>query len=81
MGNCITSIKEINRIDFSELFSYMNASEELLKLDPSGIYNNMDEESKGYYRGIIEKKSKKTKISEIYIAEKIIELCKRYENS
>lgn len=81
MGNCITSIKDINRVDFSELFSYMNASEELLKLDPSGIYNNMDEESKSYYRSIIEKKSKKTKISEVYIAEKVIELCKRYENS
>lgn len=81
MGNCITSIKDINRIDFSELFSYMNASEEILKLDPAGIYKNMDEETKGYYRKIIEKKSKKTKISEIYIAEKIIELCKRFENA
>lgn len=81
MGNCITSIKSLNRINFSELFSYMNASEELLKMDPAGIYNDMDEETKGYYRGIIEKKSKKTKISEVYIVEKIIELCKRYEGS
>ena len=81
MGNCITSIREINRVDFSELFSYMNASEEILKLDPSGTYNKMDEESKSYYRRIIDEKSKKSKISEIYIAEKIIELCKRYENS
>ncbi len=81
MGNCITSIREINRVDFSELFSYMNASEEILKLDPSGVYNNMDEESKSYYRRIIDEKSKKSRISEIYIAEKIIELCKRYENS
>ena len=65
MGNCITSIKEMNRIDFSELFSYMNASEEILKLDPSGIYPCQDEETKSYYRGLIEKKSRKTKISEI----------------
>ena len=81
MGNCITSIKEINRIDFSELFSYMNASEEILKLDPSGVYENMEEESKSYYRSIIEKISKKSKISEIYIAEKIIELCQKHVNS
>ena len=80
MGNCITSIKEINRIDFSEIFNYMNASEDILKLDPAGIYSKMDEESKCYYRGRIEKKAKKTKISEIYISEKIIELCKKYEN-
>ena len=80
MGNCITSIKEINRIDFSETFSYMNASEEILKLDPAGVYSKMDEESKNYYRGIIEKKSKKTKISEIYIAEKILELANRFKD-
>ncbi len=81
MGNCITSIKEINRIDFSELFSYMNASEDILKLDPSGIYTKMDEESKSYFRQIIERKARKSKISEIYISEKIIELCMRYKNS
>lgn len=81
MGNCITSIKEINRIDFSEIFGYMNASEEILKMDPSGIYRQMDEESKSYYRRAIEKKARKSKISEIYISEKIIELCEKYKNS
>ena len=80
MGNCITSIKEINRIDFIELFNYMNASEDILKLDPSGVYENMDEESKSYYRQIIEKMARKSKISEIYISEKIIDLCKKHEN-
>lgn len=80
MGNCITSIKEINRIDFSEVFGYMNASEEILKQDPSGIYNKMDEESKSYYRRLIEKKARKSKISEIYITEKIIELCMEFKD-
>ena len=70
MGNCITTIKEINRIDFSEVFGNMNASEEILKQDPSGIYSQMDEESKSYYRRLIEKKARKSKISEIYITEK-----------
>ena len=81
MGNCISSIKEINRINFTEIFSYMNAAEEILKLDPAEVYPNMDEESKNYYREIIEKKSKKTKISEIYISEKIIELAERYKQA
>ncbi len=81
LGNCITSIKEINRINFSEIFTYMNASEEILKLDPAGVYTNMDEESKNFYRRIIEKKARKSKISEVYIAEQIINLCKRFENS
>ena len=62
MGNCITSIKEINRIDFSEMFSYMNASEDILNKDPSGMYLKMDEESKNYYRSVIGKISKRNKI-------------------
>ena len=81
MGNCITSIKEINRINFAESFGYMNASEEILKKDPANVYMYMDEESKSYYRGLIEEKARKTKISEIYISEKIIELCLKYKDS
>lgn len=80
IGNCITSIKAINRISFSELFSYINISEEILEEDPAGVYEIMDQDSKAYYRSKIEEISKKSKISEIYICEKIIELCKRYEN-
>ena len=80
MGNCITSIKAINRINFSELFGYINISEEILKMDPAGVYAIMDQESKNYYRGIIEKISKKSKISEIYICEKILELCNKYKD-
>ncbi len=80
IGNCITSIKSVNRISFSELFSYINVSEEILRMDPAGVYEQMDQDSKSYYRSKIEEISKKSKISEIYICEKIIELCKRYEN-
>ena len=80
IGNCITSIKSVNRISFSELFSYINISEEILKMDPAGVYGEMDQDSKSYYRSKIEELSKKSKISEIYICEKIIELCNRYEN-
>jgi len=78
IGNCITSIKSVNRISFSELFSYINLSEEILRMDPAGVYQLMDQDSKSYYRSKIEEISKKSKISEIYISEKIIELCQRY---
>lgn len=80
IGNGITSIKAINRTSFSELFGYINVSEEILKMDPAGVYEFMDQDSKSYYRSKIEEISKKSKISEIYICEKVIELCNRYEN-
>lgn len=81
IGNSIKSLKEVGRINFGELFSHINGAEEILSLDPAGVYPFMEEESKAYYRGKLEKLSRKNKVSEIYVAEKILELCKRYEKA
>ena len=74
MGNSITSIKEIQRINFLEIFEKINGVEEILKKDPTEVYSKMDYKTKEYYRGKIKEINKKTKISEIYIARKILEL-------
>ena len=76
-GNCIKSLKEISRIDFFELLGDMNGIEEILNKDPANAYKYMDENTKSTYRKVIEDISKKYKISEIYISEKIIELAKK----
>ena len=76
MGNSITSIRTIQRINFLEIFEKINGVEEILKKDPAQVYNNMDIKTKEYYRAKIKEISKKTKISEIYIAKKILELAK-----
>ena len=76
MANSITSIKEIQRINFLEIFERLNGVEEVLKQDPSEIYNKMDYKTKDYYRSKIKEISKKTRISEIYIAKKVLELAK-----
>ena len=74
IGNSITSIKRIQRINFLEIFEKINGVEELLKKDPSGVYERMDNKTKEYYRNKIKEISKKTKISEIYIAKKTLEI-------
>ena len=74
IGNSITSIKKIQRINFLEIFEKINGVEELLKQDPANVYNKMDNKTKDYYRNKIKEISKKTKISEIYITRKILEL-------
>lgn len=79
MGNSITSLKTIQRINFLEIFEHINGVEDVLRKDPSGIYINMDWKTKEYYRNKIKRISEKTKISEIYIARKIIEICKNNE--
>lgn len=74
IGNSIISIKKIQRINFLEIFEKINGVEELLKQDPSGTYEKMDNKTKEYYRNKIKQISNKTKISEIYIARKILEI-------
>ncbi len=74
IGNSITSIKKIQRINFLEIFEEINGVEELLKQDPSGVYEKMDNKTKEYYRNKIKEISKKTKISEIYITRKLLEI-------
>ena len=77
MGNYITSIKTIQRIDFLAVFQKLNGVEELLKQDPAKVYSKMDHSTKAYYRNIIKEIATKSKISEIYIAKKILELAGR----
>lgn len=74
MGNSITSINTILRINFLEIFEEINGVEEILKNDPVRVYESMDYKTKIYYRNKIKDISKKTKISEIYIAKKCLEL-------
>ncbi len=74
MANCITSMKELLRMDFKSIFEQTNGVEEILKQDPANIYFKMDYKTKEQYRSIIQEIAKKTKIAEIYIAKKALAL-------
>ncbi len=77
MANCIKSMKNLLKIDFLDIFEAINGVEEILNKDPAQVYTNMDYKTKIYYRNSIKEISKKTKISEIYIAKKVLELASR----
>lgn len=80
IGNSITSIKKIQRINFLEIFEKINGVEEILRQDPIQVYEKMADKTKEEYRNKIKEISKKTKISEIYIARKALELAKNAKN-
>lgn len=81
IGNCIKSIKDLQRINFVEIFEEINGVENLLKQDPAGVYENMDHETKNNYRTVIKELSNKTKISELYITTKLLELAKEHNDN
>ena len=75
MANCITSIKRIQRINFLDIFEKINGVEGILNNEPAKIYENMEYKTKEYYRNTIKEIAKKTNMSEIYVAKKVVELC------
>ena len=78
LGNSIISLKEIIRLNFLNLFEEINGVEDILKKDPANVYQKMDYKTKEYYRNAIKHISEDSKISEIYIAKKAIELANIY---
>ena len=77
IGNSITSLKTLQRINFIDIFEKINEVDEILKKDPANVFDKMDYKTKIYYRNKIKELSKKTKISEIYIANKCLELAQK----
>lgn len=77
VGNAIITLKNISRVNFLEIFESINGVEDILKQDPAQQYDKMDVDTKTYYRNKIQEISKKTKISEIYITKKCLELSKK----
>ena len=81
IGNAITSIKNISRINFQEIFDSINIVEDILRKDPLKIYDKMTYETKVYYRSVIEDIAKKTGLSEIFITNKVLGLAEKNYNN
>lgn len=77
MSNSITSIKNILRYNWIDIFETINGIEKVLNEDI--WYKKSDFDTKSMYRNEIQKIAKKTKLSENYIVTKLIELSKTYE--
>lgn len=80
MGNSITSIRNIEALNWKLNFEKYSAVENILREDPDGVYREMDFESRDYYRHKIEKMSEDMNISESFIAKKAVECALTYGN-
>ena len=80
IGNLILSLKEISKIDFSEMVEELGGIEDILKQDPAKVYEKMDFGSKNMYRTKIKELASKAKISELYVAKTLLEMAKEEES-
>lgn len=81
ISSSIISLREIDGINWRRFFSKTSIVENILIKDPDKTYSKMDFKSKDYYRHKIEKISRKYKIKEELIAEKLIFLAERAKKS
>ncbi len=77
MRNSIGSLRFLGKLDWREFIEKISVVEQLLREDVNGIYQKMDFYTRDSYRHIIEKISKKSKLSEIEIARIAINLAKQ----
>jgi len=76
IGNSITGLRLISELDWSEMFETLSHVEQILRNDPSGIYGQMDFESRDYYRHEVEKLARTFGVSEIHVTNKAVECAK-----
>ena len=72
IGNSITGLRLISELDWSEMFEALSHVEQILRKDPSGVYGQMDFESRDYYRHGVEKLARAFNVSEIHVTNKAI---------
>ncbi|MBS5822855.1 MAG: cyclic beta 1-2 glucan synthetase [Clostridium argentinense] len=79
LGNSITSLRNVESLNYKKLFESISVVEKILKEDKLKVYDSMDFQSKDYYRHVIEKISKENNIPESYIAKKALECSREHK--
>ena len=77
LGYGIRSIRKISTFHWNYIFESTSIVEKIYRKEPLGIYENMDLDSKRYYRYETKILAEKFNIKEIYLANKALEFAKR----
>jgi cyclic beta-1,2-glucan synthetase len=73
VGNIITSMRLLSTLDWNDFFEKVSLIESLLGKDPAGVYSRMEFASRDRYRHVIERISKRTRASELDVAQAVLD--------
>jgi cyclic beta-1,2-glucan synthetase len=73
-GNAFTSLRQLGLLDWREVFEQLSRVEQLLRLDPAGIYPGMDFATRDRCRRAIEELALASRQTEVEIAERVVAL-------
>ncbi|HUS83545.1 MAG TPA: hypothetical protein VMX56_00250, partial [Anaerolineales bacterium] len=74
IGNAITSLRQLSLLDWREVFEQQSHVELILRRDPSGVYPDMDFDTRNRYREAVEVLAKGSGVEEIQVARKAVEM-------
>ncbi|HKR11781.1 MAG TPA: glucoamylase family protein [Pyrinomonadaceae bacterium] len=74
VGNIITSMRLLSTLDWNDFFESVSLIEPRLGKDPAGVYSRMEFASRDRYRHVVERISKRTRTSELDIAQAAVDL-------
>lgn len=77
ISSSVSGLRNLDNINWEEVFSNSSEVEEILSKDPAGVYSNMDFHSKDYYRHVLEKIARQNKLSETFLARKVLQCAEK----
>jgi len=80
LGYGIKSIRAISNFNWENIFESIAVVEEIYLNDPLNIYENMDLDSKHYYRYSTKVLAEKFNVEEVFLAKKVLEFAKEEWN-
>jgi cyclic beta-1,2-glucan synthetase len=77
IGNAFTSLRQLALLDWRKIFEQISRVEQLLRMDPSGVYPRMDFDTRDRYRRTIEELARRSGQAEERVAQRAIDLATR----
>jgi cyclic beta-1,2-glucan synthetase len=74
IGNAFTSLRQLALMDWRQIFEHLSRVERVLRLDPSGIYSEMDFDTRDRYRRTVEELAHGSGQAESQVAQHAVEL-------
>ncbi|MFZ1946896.1 MAG: glycosyl transferase, partial [bacterium] len=74
IGNAFTSLRQLALLDWRQLFEELSRVERVLRLDPAGVYPEMDFQTRDRYRCAVEELARGSGTGEPEVARRAIEM-------
>lgn len=77
VANIISSMRLLSALDWREFVESVSLVDPILSQDPVGAYSKMDFATRDSYRHAVERVSKRSKLTELQVVERVVEMAKR----